>query len=164
MKINLLKIQKKCIFGKIDCMKWLFLFALLSISNTAIKAQIEYGKITGKVVDKNDNVPIPFVFISVQGKGNQKTTATTDFYGNYEIDSLPSGIYTLHYSVLSFNEKQIENIVVQAPQTTNLPTVVMLSKKTSRIIDCFPPMISLYENPSETVITRNEIEHMPLRK
>ncbi|MFA5298166.1 MAG: TonB-dependent receptor [Lutibacter sp.] len=66
------------------------------------------GTITGTVIDASSNETLAFanVFVKASTKG-----VTTDFEGKYAIN-LPEGTYTLVYSFLGFETKEITNIKV----------------------------------------------------
>ena len=88
-----------------------FLMACLSFSQ---------GKVTGTVIDGDFNEPLPFANILVKGttKG-----ATSDFDGKYELE-LEEGTYTLVFSFVGYETKEITNVIVKSDDVTTLDIVL----------------------------------------
>jgi len=74
------------------------------------------GNIQGNIQDKEyAGNPLPFADIYIKGttKG-----ATTDFDGNYFIENIEPGTYTLVISFVGYETKQIPNIIIKEDKTT----------------------------------------------
>lgn len=82
------------------------LFLLLLLPLFAVHAQ--KGSVSGKVIDGEFNEPMAFANILV--KGTTKGT-TTDFDGKYQLD-LDAGTYTLVFSFVGYQTKEITDVVI----------------------------------------------------
>lgn len=69
------------------------------------------GKISGKIVEKNNSEPIPFATI-VYESPSQKGSTTSDNQGNFIIEQLKNDQYKLTISFLGFRNRLIENITI----------------------------------------------------
>ncbi len=135
-----------------------FLFAI-SLAGISQKAQIQ-----GKVTDIKTGEPIPGANIFLKG-----TTigSITDFDGNYIIANIPSGIYTINCSFISYETSKRENIELKATETKtvdfklsestiSLKTVKISTKKTERTVNAMVAM----QKKSATVINGISAEQM----
>jgi len=98
-----------------------FLSALLGFSQ---------GKVSGTVMDGEFNEPMAFANILVKGT---TTGTTSDFDGKYELE-LDAGTYTLVFSFVGYNTKEITDVVITDSgsiivdvvlETNSLDTVVI---------------------------------------
>ncbi|MFC4635449.1 TonB-dependent receptor domain-containing protein [Dokdonia ponticola] len=98
-------------------MKQFFLYTLFLFS-IAIQAQ-ENGSISGTLTDKEsaDGQPLPFASIVIKGT-TQGTTS--DFDGNYIIENVVPGTYTLEISFVGYETKEVPNVVVVSGQTVTI--------------------------------------------
>lgn len=85
-------------------MKQLFLLLVLSIGLSSFSnsnPEVEkLGKITGKVIDKDLNEPIPYVTVAIKDSdGNIVTGGITDENGNFTVQEIPEGknVVTIQY-------------------------------------------------------------------
>lgn len=78
--------------------------------------QAQTGKVAGKVIDGEFGDPMAFANILVK---NTTTGVTSDFDGNYEIE-LNEGTYTLVFSFVGYQTKEISDIVVKSGQVVDL--------------------------------------------
>lgn len=76
----------------------------------------EIGRITGKVLDENSNGPLAGV--SVQVVGTNEATST-DFEGDYTL-GLDPGTYTLRFSSIGFEVKEITEVKVEAGKAVEM--------------------------------------------
>jgi len=74
------------------------------------------GKVTGNVIDGEFVDPMAFANILVKGT---TTGTTSDFDGKYELN-LQEGTYTLIFSFVGYETKEISDVVVKADQVVNL--------------------------------------------
>ena len=70
------------------------------------KTKVVNSIISGKIIDFSDNQPLAGVKIMVAGYDK---AYYTDFDGNYSINDLPKGDYTLSIHMTSFVEKSISS-------------------------------------------------------
>lgn len=87
-----------------------FLMAAMQVMNA------QTGKITGKILDGDYYVVLSFANVSV--KGTEKGT-TTDFDGLYAIE-LKEGVYTIVFSFIGYESKEITGINVKKNEVTDL--------------------------------------------
>ena len=102
---------------------------LLSAMLNPITAQEAKGSIKGKVIDSKNNEELigANVFISDVALG-----ASTNLYGDYRVDNIPVGNYTLTVSYVGYKETKRE-ITIESNKTLTLnidmqPTALMLSE------------------------------------
>ncbi len=103
------------------------LLALVLIGNFAT-AQAPTGKIVGKVVD-DQGAPLPGVSVEAESpKLVGKATSVTDAEGTFRLFALPSGTYTISFSLQGFNTLVRQDILLQIEQTITVN--VTLSPRT----------------------------------
>lgn len=96
-----------------------FIFLLILLSTLGLQAQTN-GSIAGTLTDKEiGNQPLPFASVII--KGTTKGT-TTDFDGNYIIDNVAAGAYSLEISFVGYETKIISDVVVITDQVTTINT------------------------------------------
>ena len=95
---------------------------LFTFSNLILFTQLSFCQfgITGTVIDGDFNEPLPFVNILVKETGEG---ATSDFDGKYTLE-LESGTYTLVFSFVGYETKQITSIEVGITDFTILDVVL----------------------------------------
>jgi outer membrane receptor protein involved in Fe transport len=100
-------------------MKKILLFTFL---NLILFTQLTFSQfgITGTVIDGDFNEPLPFANILVKETGEG---ATSDFDGKYTLE-LESGTYTLVFSFVGYETKQITSIEVGTTDFTDLDVVL----------------------------------------
>ena len=67
------------------------------------------SKIRGTVIDEEFNDPMPYANVIIKGTSNG---VTTDFDGKYSLNVQP-GTYTLVFSFVGYNTKEITDVVVK---------------------------------------------------
>ncbi len=84
-------------------MKTFIIYMLLIVSSITATAQ---GLVKGKVLDKNTDEPLSFVTISItpQGKTTFLKGTTTDIDGNFSVNGLSNGKYTLTVSFVGYKK------------------------------------------------------------
>jgi len=96
------------------------------------------GKISGVVIDKATQEPLPGVNLVIEG--TQIGTAT-DIKGQYSILNMPPGVYTLNVSMMGYTGMRIENIRVSIDLTTNqnvaLEETVLEAAETVTVVAAF---------------------------
>lgn len=81
------------------------------------KSDEKKGSITGTVVDAETGEPLIGVNVVIQGTGRG---AATDVEGRYQITDLDPGIYDIKATFLSYAPMNVEEVKVEAGETTNL--------------------------------------------
>ncbi|WP_318342822.1 TonB-dependent receptor [Flagellimonas baculiformis] len=82
------------------------------------------GNISGKVTDQRNN-PLANVNIALS---NTSLGTTSDNSGNYQIEDLAPGSYTLTFSMIGYTT-QTASVTVRANSTTNAPWVVLAERQ-----------------------------------
>ncbi|WP_298416980.1 TonB-dependent receptor [uncultured Kordia sp.] len=89
---------------------------------TCFLGYAQNGTIAGKVQDKEvNNDPLPFANISI--KGTTKGT-TSDFDGLYQIQNVEPGTYTLVFSFVGYETREIPNVVVNPGKITTVDIIL----------------------------------------
>ena len=99
-----------------------FVIAILAlfIAGTAFGQQVATSKMEGKVLDST-GAPLPGVSIEATSpKLVGKAAAVTDETGTYRLFSLPSGTYTVTFTLQGFKPVKREGIILQLEQTLTL--------------------------------------------
>lgn len=76
-----------------------------------------YGKIAGKVTDRENGQPIPGVDVTIVGT---VLGASTDVDGFYTILNVPPGTYTVRFSIVGYTKTMVENVRVEIELTTTI--------------------------------------------
>ncbi|WFO15957.1 carboxypeptidase-like regulatory domain-containing protein [Cellulophaga baltica 4] len=89
---------------KLSSLFWILGFLICSITAHANPTIPQSIKISGTVVDAEDNMPIPGVNVVVKGTS---TGTVTDFDGNYTID-VPASTSVLVFSSIGYAKKKYQ--------------------------------------------------------
>ncbi|RMD48712.1 MAG: TonB-dependent receptor, partial [Ignavibacteria bacterium] len=93
-----------------------YIIALITLSVTFTFAQNQ-GKITGKIVDASTKQPLIGVNVIVEGLG---VGAATDENGNFIINGLEPGAYTIKASYIGFEPIVKTDVMVMTSKPTNI--------------------------------------------
>ena len=84
------------------------------------------AKITGSVLDgEYKNEPLAFAKISIK---NSNQVVDTDIQGNYALNKIESGTYTLIYEFVGYETIEIKDVKV-GNTNINLRAVILITKK-----------------------------------
>ena len=78
---------------------------------TCTLAFAQQGRLKGKITDDTGE-PVPFANIIVEKGGTQVGGASSDFDGNYDINPIPPGTYTLKASCIGLNPFVLNGLVI----------------------------------------------------
>ncbi len=136
-------------------MKRIFIFLLLVQS--VFYAQ-NTGNIKGEVLDANTREPLPGVNIIIEGT---YYGAASDFDGNYSIEKITSGVYTVKATLIGFKQILFTGIEVQENKSTLLnidmeETVLTMDQDV--IVVGKKPLVDAEETQSVKSISREDIE------
>ncbi|VBB45713.1 conserved hypothetical protein [uncultured Paludibacter sp.] len=90
-----------------------FISAILLLSASLLYAQS--GAIKGKITDVNSNEPLIGASVLIKGTA---VGAASDFDGNYAINNLKPGVYSIVVSYISYKQQTKENILVESGKET----------------------------------------------
>lgn len=136
------------------------IFVLLALLSQFAFAQ--YGKISGKVVDKETKEPLVGASVVIQG-----TTlgAATDINGNYVILNVPAGVYTVVASYVGYQSVTVSGVQVVAGLTRELnfelPSTAIELKAVEVVAE--RPLIEKSATNAIRVITSTDVEKLPVR-
>lgn len=137
------------------------LILLLSLSSLSF-SQTHKGNISGKVIDARTQEPIPSVNIILIEQPEIGTT--TDVNGNFSINKINVGTYSLKVSAIGYTRQIVTNIVVTTGRST--PITIKL-KETVLELEGVTVTTDYYSSENEvspvssTVIARSEILRSP---
>jgi hypothetical protein len=140
------------------------IFALLSIGLIVsfAAAQTPTGRITGKVTDEQ-GVPLPGV--TVEGTSPRlvgTASSITDDAGIYRLLALPSGTYTITFSMPGFKQKIRKDIVLQLEQTLTLNETLAQSAIAEEItVVGQSPLIDVKSTTKGTTMSKDVFMQLP---
>lgn len=127
------------------------------------------GEIQGKVTDAETGETIPFVNVAIEISGNLIGTST-DFDGIYSFNSIRPGLYTLTFSYVGYQTKQIEGVQVNIDKTTFLNAQLGAASELLDAIEvtqCYTPLLKSKRKQKKASkrqkVTAQEIQSMPTR-
>ncbi len=113
--------------------KFLLVFSLLFFFIDALKAQnTPQARISGYAIDKNTLKPIPGISIKLESTNKGTTTDSTGFF---RITNITPGSYNISFSILNYNAKTINNVVLTSGNETTISVELeMAAKKLDEIV------------------------------
>ena len=100
-------------------------FFLLAFIISSVIANAQSGSISGTLQDgESEGQPLPFASIIIKGS-TQGTTS--DFDGNYIIENVAPGTYTIEFSFVGYETTEIAGVQVNADSNTPLNTSLKAS-------------------------------------
>lgn len=126
----------------------IFIVLLLLISS-ALLAQD--GVIRGKITQLNNNDPIPFASIVVQGESKG---TSSDIDGNYEITGLDAGLYNLEVSFIGFKPQKVFEIQVS---NSRVATVDVQLEEDAVALETAEVVTSSFANRDEAPLSVRKI-------
>ncbi|MCK5126952.1 MAG: TonB-dependent receptor [candidate division Zixibacteria bacterium] len=148
----------------------IFTAALFMIMHTFVYA----GAISGKITDKTDGMAMYRVTVAISSDNSdfKKTGTVTDLEGNFKLESLPAGIYTVIVSSMGFASQTYDNITLAerdnktlnselSPTYINFDAVsVTASRRQEKILES-PAAVSVLESENiENRATLTPTEHI----
>ena len=120
------------------------------------------GKLVGKVYDKSTGDPLPALNITIEG-----TTlgASSDANGNYFINNIPAGTYTVVASYIGYETRTVENVKILADHTTtlNFDMVETAIEGEVVVVTAERPLVQQDVTNTVRIKTEEEIENLPTR-
>jgi outer membrane receptor for ferrienterochelin and colicin len=113
--------------------KFLLVICFTTLFISASKAQnIPQARISGYAIDKNTLKPIPGISIKLESTNKGTTTDSTGFF---RITNITPGSYNISFSILNYNAKTINNVVLTSGNETTLSIELeMAAKKLDEIV------------------------------
>jgi len=122
--------------------------------------------IRGRVVDKENGDPLPYVMVVVEQNNAQVGGSTTDINGNYLIKPITPGTYNIKASFLGYKTAQITNIPLRSAllETVNLEMESSATELQAVTITRYQvPLIDKDRTFSGATVTSEEISKMSSR-
>jgi len=120
------------------------------------------GKLSGRVFDKASGEPLPGVNVIIEG-----TTlgAATDMNGNYFINNIPAGTYTITASYIGYEKIQVENLNIMPDYTTKreFPMVETQIEGEVVVVTAERPLIQQDVTNTVRITTAEEMQNLPTR-
>ena len=141
----------------------LILFAMAVASGWAQSGSS--GSVAVTVVDPTGSV-VPEAALELRDLAtNTVRSAVTQAVGNYRFVNLPLGAYSLSVKKTGFETQVIQNVTVQAAQTTDLKATLKVGSATEtvQVAGEAAPLINVTTNTIGTTLTTREVEDLPLQ-
>lgn len=142
---------------------FIFYFALCTLHFSSFA---QNGALKGKILDKTNGEPIPFVNIIAERGGRLAGGTTTDFDGYYTIKPLSPGIYDVKVSYVGYNPILISGVIVKPDKITFQDIKMSSTVKELPPVEIWEykePLIDKDGGPSGETVTREDIANMPTR-
>ena len=134
------------------------ILAIISISFYSILFAQNDGRIQGTITDLNSNEVLPGVNIIIEGT---YYGAASDFNGNFLIQKITPGTYTVKATLIGFKQMVFTGIEVLPNKTTQLNINMeetVLTMEQDIIVVGDKPLVDAEETQSIKSIGRDEIE------
>jgi len=130
------------------------------------KCSGDCGTLTGKLIDQETGLPVPFGNVIVESSGRQFGGAQTNFEGEYTISPLPPGRFDVKATYVGKKTMEIRNVIISKDKITFLNIEfesgsVNLSEFI--VIDYMVPLINKDGGSSGSTVTRYELAALPGR-
>ncbi len=138
----------------------LLLIIFLLISSIAVAGTT--GKISGKVIDGETNLPLPGVNIIIEGTS---MGASTDANGEYVILNVSPGTYSVIFSMIGYSKFKVKNVRVVIDLTTNLDAKLQpeVLEGEEVVIVAERPVVARDVSNSQMNISSKVIENLPVQ-
>ncbi|MBM3311253.1 MAG: hypothetical protein FJY80_07080, partial [Candidatus Aminicenantes bacterium] len=125
-------------------------------------AQVPTGRIIGKATDEQ-NVPLPGVVVNATSSRMVGVASTvTDETGTFRLLSLPSGTYTITFTLQGFQPLKREGVVLQMEQTLTLNVSLVQSALAEEItVVGQSPLIDVKSTTKGSTMTKEVFMQLP---
>lgn len=136
------------------------LFLLIFISGYVFAGVT--GKIAGTVTDKKTQEPLIGANVLIEGT---VLGASTDTNGDYFINNIPPGTYTIKVLYIGYQTVLIEDVLVKVDLTTaqNIEMSEQVDVSEVIVVQAQRPLIQKDLSSSQSVVTSDEFDHTPLQ-
>ena len=139
------------------------LSAILIFGSLVVTAQTRPGSLRGTVKDKVRGETLPFANIVLKQSGVTVTGGTTDLDGNYNINPVQPGTYTVECSFAGYATVKIEGVIVYAdrPKEQNF----FLNEETEMLKEVVVTAKEEFIQKGKTsdIVTSEDIKNLPYR-
>ena len=137
------------------------LSALLLVSFCSTAFAVNYGKISGTVVDRETGEGLPTVAVQVAGTS---MGALTDIDGKYMILNVPVGSYDIKAELVGYQAVEKQGVVVSVDLTTYLDfdlTSKAIDVGEVQVVQAERPLIIKDQTATLKLVSGEEIQNMP---
>jgi outer membrane receptor protein involved in Fe transport len=125
------------------------------------------GTIKGKIVDKDNNEPLPFASVVLKKGGSQIAGANTDFDGAFTFPALTPGKYDLEATYVGYQAIKVAGVVVNSGKITFVPEIRASSGAQNIdefvVVEYKVPLIDKDQTSSGGTVSAEDIKKMPGR-
>lgn len=134
---------------------------LLSVLLSSAAFAGNTGKISGKITDAATNETIPGINVIIE---NTAMGASSDENGNFIINNIPPGLYSVRVSGIGYQTKKFVNIRVSADFTTRLDVQLSSDIISTQevVIQAESPMVRKDLTSSQASVDASQIETLPV--
>ncbi len=136
---------------------------LLVFGSLASFAQTRPGSLKGTVKDKRSGETIPFANITLKQGGVLITGGTTDFDGNYNINPVDPGTYTVECTFIGYAPYTVNGVVVNADRPKVLNFEMQEESQLLQEITVTAKTELIETGKTSSVITAADIKNSPFR-
>jgi len=142
--------------------KGLFLLVAVALACSFMAAQTPTGRFIGKITDEQGS-PLPGVAVQATSPRLVGSAATvSDATGTYRLFSLPSGEYTITFSLQGFKTYKRESVVLQLEQTITLNVTLEVSALEEEVtVIGQSPLIDVKSTTKSSVMTKDVFMKLP---
>lgn len=119
------------------------------------------GRVRGKITDQETGEPIVGANVIIEGT---YFGAAADLEGDYYINNVPPGTYTLIASAVGYNKVRIEKVVIKIDLTTEIDIQLSSGAITlgEVVVEAKQPMITKDLTSTSTIVSSEDIKMMPV--
>jgi hypothetical protein len=142
--------------------KSVFLLIAIAMACSFAAAQVPTGRFVGKIADEHGS-PLPGVSVEATSpKLVGKASTVSDATGTYRLFSLPSGEYTLTFTLQGFKTYKREAVVLQVEQTITLNVTLQVSALEEEItVIGQSPLIDVKSTTKSSIMTKEVFMKLP---
>jgi Carboxypeptidase regulatory-like domain/TonB-dependent Receptor Plug Domain len=142
--------------------KGLILLFAVALACSFAAAQVPTGRFIGKVTDEQGS-PLPGVAVEATSPRLVGSAATvTDATGTYRLFSLPSGEYSLVFSLQGFKTYKREAVILQLEQTITLNVTLQVSTLEEEVtVIGQSPLIDVKSTTKSSIMTKEVFMKLP---
>lgn len=121
------------------------------------------GKIAGRVIDSAQK-PVPWVQVLVPA---QRLSVNTNAEGDYAILNVPPGAYEVVFRHVSYKQLTVRDVLVTADQTARCDAALVeatVATLEEIVVTAKRPPVDLKITSSQTTVTKEEIESLPVQQ
>ncbi len=135
--------------------KYLIIILSLILSEQAFTQNADLYSISGTVIDSAAKNPLQFATITLFPKGNKKPSngAITDAAGNFKIDDVKEGVFTVVIESIGYNAITFNNIMLNQQQAVkNFETILLVASTKTLEAVAITSRVSTIENKIDRLV------------